>query len=161
MLVVNDAYRLAPRANWLYACDDRWWRFHHEAVTAVFQGERWTQDEAAAKRYGLNWIQGKSEPGLSRDPNVIHHGANSGYQAINLAYHFGAKRIILLGYDMHGSHFFGEHPAELPVKSSFSVFLANFPQLAADLKAEGVEVVNCTPGSVLHSFHEAPLREVL
>jgi len=42
VLAINDAYRLAPWADWLYACDDRWWRFHHEAVAAGFQGECWT-----------------------------------------------------------------------------------------------------------------------
>lgn len=92
---------------------------------------------------------------------MIHHGANSGYQAINLAYHFDAKRIILLGYDMHGSHWFGEHPPTLPVKSSYRAFLDNFPPLAADLESEGVQVVNCTRDTKLTAFMQSTIEQVL
>jgi hypothetical protein len=39
-------------------------------------------------------------------------------QAINLAVHLGAARIILLGYDLSparmGGHWFGDHPEPIP-----------------------------------------------
>lgn len=160
-MVVNDNYRLAPWADWLYACDGAWWRVYHAAVVAGFSGECWTQDEVAAKQYGLHWIRGKSDPGLSRDPAVIHHGANGGYQAINLAYHFGASRIVLLGYDMGGTHWFGDHPTSLPVKSSYDAFLREFPALARDLKSAGVEVVNCSRSTALEAFPKSTIDKVL
>lgn len=93
--------------------------------------------------------------GLGRD--CLHYGNNSGYQAINLAYLFGAKRIILLGYDMHAigpRHFFGEHPGSLSSGSDYADWIPRFNQLAADLKSEGVEVINCTRSTALHCFPE-------
>jgi hypothetical protein len=160
-MVVNDNYRLAPWADWLYACDGRWWDVYASDVRAKFAGECWTRDEIAAKRYGLHWIRSSSQPGLSPDNSLIHEGGNSGYQAINLARNFGAKRIVLLGYDMGGPHWFGDHPRELPVLSNYTIFLANFPQLAADLKREGVEVVNCTRKTALDCFPKATIEDAL
>lgn len=38
---------------------------------------------------------------------------NSGVFAIRVARYLGARKIILLGFDGHGSHYFGEHPSPL------------------------------------------------
>lgn len=95
---------------------------------------------------------GCGSKGLGLDK--IHHGSNSGYQAINLAYLMGADCIILLGYDMHrrnGNHFFGDHPKKF-TNGDYSSFVPRFDALAKDLAREGVEVINCTPGSALHQF---------
>lgn len=161
VLVVNDNYRLAPWADWLYACDGAWWRVYASDVQDTFAGECWTRDQPAADKYGLHWIESSPEPGLSRDPWLIREGKNSGYQAINLAYHFGAKRIVLLGYDMGGSHWFGEHPQSLPVKSNYDAFRREFPALARDLKAEGVEVINCSRNTILDVFRQSTVGKVL
>lgn len=175
VLVVNDGYRLAPWADWLYACDGCWWAGcptgsdvpHHELSRRTFAGERWTRDREAADEFGLRWIRSEPLPGLSRDLAVIHEGSNSGYQAINLAFHLGARRIVLLGYDMGATgntHWFGEHPDEIASSSGardFGEFLTAFPALAADLKAEGVDVVNCTTTTALAAFRRARLEDTL
>ena len=54
----------------------------------------------SAAAWGINQLKSVAQPGLSRTQGVIHQGKNSGYQALNLAYLLGAKRILLLGYDM-------------------------------------------------------------
>lgn len=162
-IAINDNYRIAPWADVLYACDGLWWD-HHFKKLAPFKGELWTQDKPAADRYGLHWIQGKHGEGLSADPNVIHWGANSGYQAINLAYNWGAKRIVLLGFDCRRdkgrTHWFGDHPKPLTSDSPYGLWLTNFRKLAADLKAKGVEVFNCSPNSAIDAFQKVPLGSV-
>src|SRR3954471_17375074 len=40
VLVVNDAYQLAPWADALYAADDHWWHAHRGAPS--FQGEKYS-----------------------------------------------------------------------------------------------------------------------
>jgi hypothetical protein len=114
----------------------------------------------------LNWICGRQKPGLCLDPLAIHYGGNSGYQAINLAFNWGARRIILLGFDMGKavdgrSHYFGDHPAGLRRGGNFRNWIADFEQLAADLKAEGVEVVNCSRSTALRCFPRMDLQSAL
>jgi hypothetical protein len=107
------------------------------------------------RRHKLNWVHAKRGEGLGRE-KAIHWGANSGYQAINLAYLWGATRILLLGYDcktINGkAHWFGQHPQGLNRNQPLDEWKRNFPQLAADLEAEGVEVINCSPDTALDCF---------
>lgn len=86
----------------------------------------------------------------------MHFGGSSGYQAINLAYLWGATRIVLLGFDCKPvdgkDHWFGQHPSGLTQIQPYSLWLENYVDLARDLKAEGVEVINCSPDSALRCF---------
>ena len=92
-------------------------------------------------------------------PTGVKTGRNSGYQALNIAVHLGASRVLLLGYDMHGDHFFGSHPDKS--RPPFALCLKLWPTIVAPLKKAGVEVVNCTPNSALTIFPQMPLREAL
>lgn len=95
---------------------------------------------------------------MSRDPELIYTGGNSGYQAINLAWHFGAARILLLGYDMRPGHWHGKHPRPLSNYSPYEEWVRRFRLLAGDLD---IPVVNCTPGSALDAFPMASLEMAL
>lgn len=167
-IAVNDAYRLAPWAEVLFACDGDWWD-HHKGCSG-FAGEKWSSHGTPcndkrrhAERYGLRLVAGVDGPGFSRDPTRIHYGANSGFQALNLALLFGARRIALVGFDMRSvegrQHFFGAHGGGLRAPD-FALFLKRF-ELAARTVPRGVEVVNCTPGSALKCFPTADLRAFL
>lgn len=102
--------------------------------------------------------------GLSFDPKVLHTGGNSGYQAINLAVLLGAKKILLLGYDMSKpngrSHWHGDHPEGMnnPEDGHFKRWKEAFATILPDLEKAGVEVVNCTDGSELNCFRRASLE---
>lgn len=126
----------------------------------TFTGELWSQSHYA-KGLGVNHIQLQSGDGLSRDPEKIVGGGNSGYQAIGLLYHFGVKRIVLLGFDMKPGHWHGKHPRPLSNHSPYHQWLQKFGLLAKELRREGVEVINCTPGSALAAFPKAKLEDVL
>lgn len=130
-----------------------------------FSGELWTQDKDAAKKFGLNWIQGFHNEGLSRDANFIHFNSNSGAQAINLAAHWGAKRLVLIGFDMKmvGSkrHWFGNHPGTLDKASDYRDWIWKFKKIASDLKRMGIECINCSMDSALDCFEKRPLASVL
>lgn len=147
----------------LYACDGEWWDRYHADVVRCFKGELWTTDKRASLTYGLNHVPGESKPGLGR--GVLHYGANSGYQAINLAYLMGASRIVLLGFDMQKtggkSHWHGDHPSGLNRQSPLKSFAKNFPALAKDLSAAGVEVVNATRETALECFPKIQLEDAL
>jgi hypothetical protein len=169
VICINDSHRLAPWADVLYSSDRRWWP-HYKGVPS-FEGSK----------FGVGSGQGKANPftgypeirvlkntgysGLEIEPNGLRTGRNSGYAAINLAVHLGAARILLLGYNMshqNGSHFFGNHPAGLNQSAAlYPGFRRSFDSLVEPLKAAGIEVINCTPNTSLHTFPRRALRDVL
>lgn len=162
VIAINDAYRLAPWADVLYACDAKWWDWH-QGVPG-FTGLKFALQDEAAQWPGVTVLRNTGAHGLEHDPGGLRTGKNSGYQAINVAVHMGATRIVLLGYDMqapaHGpSHWFGEHPNR--VRSTYAMFLAAFPALAAPLQALGISVINCSRETALDVFPRQPLAEVL
>ena len=150
VIVVNDNWRLLPDADVLYAADGRGWRHHWPAVSAGFRGEMWTCKRETAKQYGICHIDSTPRrAGLSRTPGLIHEGGNSGYQAVGLAYHFGVTRIVLIGFDMQHRpgdppHWFGKHPQGLSNAGGVKDWAPRFNALADDLRAEGVELLNCS-----------------
>lgn len=162
-IAINTTFRRAPWADVLYACDAAWWRLHHAEVESEFTGELWTQDAEATHKFGVKRIESARRPGLGKRPGVIHQGGNGGYQAINLAFHAGARKIILLGFDMQGTHWHGKYENGLPNTQPwlFKQWLANFDGLAGDLAQEGVDVVNCSPGSALAIFRASGLASEL
>jgi len=38
VIAVNDAYRLCPNADYLYACDQAWWKVHIDDIRKTFTG---------------------------------------------------------------------------------------------------------------------------
>ena len=91
---------------------------------------------------------------------------NSGAGAINLAYHFGARRILLIGMDMKPGangekHWHPDHPKPMVQGQQFEEWRLKMGVLAKDLAAEGVTVINCTPGSALTCFPMSDLEQEL
>lgn len=168
-IAINDSWRLVPRAEILYACDPPWWRAHD--FVPAFSGERWTQHKGPeswpteAQLAGLRVIRSAARPGVSTDPALIHTGFNSGFQALNLAILGGARRILLLGYDMQKapgwSHWFGDHPGALNRHSPYDLFISAFCEAAGQIRDLGVEVLNCNPDSALPCFPRTTLAEAL
>lgn len=163
VIAINNTFRRALWADMLYACDVNWWNVYINEAVATFAGEFWTQDVRAQREHRIKYVESSRADGLGKRPGVIHQGGNSGYQAINLAYQAGAEKIVLLGLDMHGTHWHGKHVNGLPNTSDwlFRIWIKNFDALASDLRAEGVDVVNCSPDSAVRCFRPSPLNEEL
>ena len=172
VIVINDNYRLAPWADHHYACDSQWWKWHEDDPTLLnFQGQKWSQTESwtaedmehFTKKHRIRFVKSQSGQGLSTEEGLIYQGSNSGYQAINLAYHLGAKKIVLLGYDMQmtngKSHWFGDHPNN--VKSSYTNWMPFYENLAKSLPGYGLDIINCTKETALTCFPRQSLEEVI
>lgn len=103
----------------------------------------------------------KGNATLSDDPTRVC-GFDSGTSAINLAYHFGATTVVLLGYDMRGGRWFtGELPHPMPIipPSHFEGHMAPLAGLAKDCAAKGLRVVNCSPDSAVTAFERGKLED--
>lgn len=162
LVAVNDAYRLASWADVLYACDPEWWDHHNGAQ--AFSGERWTLDERAARRWRLNYVaSNRRGKGFDLSGAGIHTGDNSGFQAINLALLMGARRVVLLGFDMQATggrrHWFGNHPGAMNKEHPYKVWLAAFDE-AARLHPE-LDIINATRETALIAWPRMTIEEAL
>lgn len=107
---------------------------------------------------------------LTEEPGVIGtggaEGGNSGFQAINLAIQFGARRIVLVGFDMRsdlGLHWHGHHGKGLnnPKLRNFIAWRRTLDRAAAQVKGLGIEMLNASPVSALTAYPMARLEDVL
>jgi len=164
VIAVGNAVRLAPWADVLYACDPGWWR--HAGAPQGFGGIR-----VALRPVELPnvwWLADRREDGLDEDPRYLSSGGNSGHQALNLAWHLGAARIALLGYDMQFApdgrrHWFGDHPRGLtnPHDDTLARWRRAFPAIAADLAARGVAVINASRATALDCFPRSTIEDMI
>jgi hypothetical protein len=134
-----------------------------------FAGLKLSQDPVAVKLFpeiGQVTCVRKTDEMLLDEPGVIGWGGNSGFHAINLAAQFGARRIVLVGYDMtmkNGLHWHGAHPRGLnnPTKGNVDRWRRAIDGGAPVLEAAGIEVINATPDSALQAYPFMPLEEAL
>lgn len=150
----------------LYACDASWWiEYFREAAGVMGAAEMWTCTNRARDQFRLNYIYGAPLRGLSKRHDQIHTGFNSGYQAIGLAHLWGASRVLLLGYDMMRtggrSHWHGDHPRNLGNGGRFAAWCKEMDALAADAKAAGMEIINCSRKTALTCFARSSIQEAL
>ncbi len=162
VIAINDAYKLAPWAEVLHAADAKWWTWHKGVPE--FAGLKYALQAGAGRFKGVQVLRTLGRDGLSSDPTGLKIGFNSGYTAIGLAVHFGASKIVLLGYDMGRSakglrHYFGNHRdgSEPPYASC----LKAFQTLPKPLAALGVEVVNASRSTALTCFPRVSLEAAL
>lgn len=167
-IAVNDAVYPAWWADLCYACDWRWWAKHRGLPG--FGGIRVAIDERPKEPPegcgAVRTVCNTGLAGLEESPEGVRNGRQGGYQAINVAYHLGATRLVLVGYDMKPgaegeTHWFGRHEDWAVSPESMKKWVEHFDELADALRARGVEAVNCTPGSAIDVFRRTDLDSVL
>ncbi len=166
MIAVNASFSRAPWAEVVYMGDYQAVKLYSASVRRVCvpSTQLWTCSRLGAEQHQAHYVQGLTQEGLGR--RGVAMNGNSGAQAVNLAFLFGARKIILLGFDMKAApdgrrHWHDEHPKPLVQVSQFAEWLHKFAALADDLKAAGCDVVNCTPDSALTCFRRGNLQEEL
>jgi len=168
VIAVNDAYRLLPFAEVLYACDARWWDVH-KGGGGGFAGQKWSTHEkgvsndktACARKWGLRLAPGAAGDVLRTD-GTIAYGGNSGFQAVGLAIILGFTRIVLVGFDMRAvdgrRHFFGNHPRPLRNSDCYKRWVKGF-DIASKALPSRVTIFNATPNSAIKSFQMVRLED--
>ena len=146
VIAVNQAYELAPWAEALAANDMGWW--HNNPKAREFEGRKFSANE-------IREVERVTGNGQVRSEHC------SGVLALEVAKFLGATRVLLLGVDFHGSHYFGDYTGTLRNTTEqrrghhakqFAVWGKANPQ---------VEILNCTPESKLACFPMARLEEVV
>jgi hypothetical protein len=96
----------------------------------------------------------------------VGSGGNSGFQVLNLVAQFGAKEILLIGFDMHGegAHWYGRNNwvnANNPDRFNFIRWEKAFSFAAPELEKRGIDVVNASPSSTLKCFRRNTVQKTL
>jgi hypothetical protein len=189
VIAVNDAVRLAPWADVIHSCDSTWWHKHHRAMrelpglkVRVQSGSQTVTRKLLGPKYCAGcrkplptpqsscWCKGiislfnAGAKGISLEQDTVCTALNSGGSAINVAVQLGAKRIVLLGYDMgpdnKGRKHFYDTDSQT-ITSSFITFRKHIATMVEPLKALGIDVWNCSRRTNLEAFPCRPLRDVL
>lgn len=170
--VVNESYKLCPWAEILYSCDSGWWRLRQVEIEK-FKGLK-IGFEIAGAPADIKKITIKKKEGsedwinelLLDEPGIIGSGGNSGFQLMNLVLQFGATGIALVGIDMNlagGVHWHGRHPDQLrnPSESVVNNWRRDMDAASPEFLKLGIDVVNCSPTSILKNYRKATLDQML
>ncbi len=159
----DDEKPHAPWADVLYWADKRWFNWNRDRLgehTGTYKIARFAPE--VPTEHDIKVLPQGGAP-LSEDPTRLA-GFCSGGAAINLAYLFGAGRIVLLGFDMHadarGDNWHRRHKQGTDKARYVTHFMPPIAAMAWPLKQRGVEVINCTPGSALSCFPIVPLEDL-
>lgn len=140
VVAVSDTWELAPWADALVSADANWWR----EKKPTFDGQKFT----------LGTVHDVEK---LRD---IPMGSNSGLLGIHVAVtKLLGMKILVLGVDLHGTHYFGPHTGKL--KNTPPRRLAEFHRQFANYRPRGVQIFNCNPDSRLTCYPMARLEDHL
>lgn len=163
-IAINRAFELIPFAEITYFTDFRFWEWYRDKILSI-PGRIITScphvNHARIEYYKLT---GKA--GLEENSGKLKSGNNSGYAAINLAYHMGAKNIVLLGYDMRFSkegdcHWHDPYKVMNEEKTFTEKMLPYFDSLVIPLEDKGIKVLNTSLLSAIECFEKKELSKIL
>jgi len=175
---INNSYLLGEWVDVCFFGDEQWYNWHRQPLKS-FGGLKVTcHPRNTQMQEVLHVEQDHSKKfGISKDPSKIIFNYNSGSASINLACCFGAKNIILIGFDMcntnedthwHKGHWEHLHKNGKPnrniiqqQRNPYDRFLKGFNQIEIDVKKLKVNIYNCSLNSAIPNFPKCTLKEAL
>ena len=167
---INVAYLIGSWIDMVFF-GDKGFFLNHQQGLANFPGLKVSCHPIADR---CNWVKYLAKDtthgkGISSSPKMVSWNGNSGAAAISLAVHTGAKRIILLGFDMqlnsknmqHWHNVYNRGERLDKRKLPFERHKRGFPEIAKDAKRMGVEILNASPTSEIKEFQRFSVKELL
>ena len=154
---VNNAFRF-PNVDVLWFADSRFYWWYKKDIDK-YNGLKLTYNRHPELLGGLHYVeslnivQGTAGSGLS--DTKVKFNSSSGGSAVNVAYLLGAKRIILLGFDMRfvdGKSNWWQYDQFPKTDKGYANFIRPFYKIKEDAYKLGVEILNATPSSALDMF---------
>lgn len=166
---INVAYLIGDWIDMVFFGDASFFLPHQQRL-AAWSGLKVSCHAGVNKH---NWVkylpkQNEKTRGISTNPGMVSWNGNSGAAAISVAAHTGAKRIVLLGFDMnldgnrqhwHDLYHRGDKPnlKKLP----FNRHLRGFPDIAKDARHLGITILNASPDSAITVFRKVTVKELM
>jgi hypothetical protein len=168
VIAIKKNIEIAPFADVVYGCDGPWWR----SVRGLpdFKGLKLAYDEGVCSEFGLQRVEipdKKSNDLLLGEVGKVGAAGNSGFQALNLAVQFGAKRILLVGFEASirsGDHWYGRNNwsgANNPDDRLCARWCRAMDDAADVLEGLGIEVINTAPFSQIRKFKKMSIEQAL
>ena len=164
VIAVKSSWVTWPEAEVLFFADGRWWR-DQALRPRSFKGLIvTTAHEIGDPRVKL---MHKVEPvALAENPGAVALARTSTTGAINLAVHFGARRIVLIGVDGKVAPDGPRHCHGLawpwPLKDRcFDQQAAEYRAIAPSAERLGIEIINANPDSAIDVWPKRPFVECL
>lgn len=158
IITVNNAWKLFPQALIGFFADARWWRLNGATMLEGFEGRIMTAapQQRFVEHIRLTHLRREYNAPLGLAPDLVA-GMDSGTMAVNLAYHLGARRIVLFGMDMTyegDSHWHKEHVWETTPERYEQTFAPVLIKMIEALRQRGVSVIRATqPGVDAAPYH--------
>jgi len=165
IIAIKEAVRLRPDADVLFVAAERLVDIV-PPLLKIFTGQyviARNKVPATYPDYVKRVSRTKDHTRLCETPSQVC-GYDCGTSAINVAYHFGATEIVLLGMDMKGDRWCNgefKHPMPHIPKDHHARHSSVLPDIAKDARAKGIRIVNCSPISALTCFERQPLEAFL
>jgi hypothetical protein len=166
IIVTNEAFALHPEADALVFVDVGWWQRRKGAVLDVWEGGLLIGRGNYRKLFeagGCKNVAYRSGVVWSTEPEVLG-GKNSGLAAINAAWLMGAKRAVLLGFDMKPVEGRNNYHSIHPVSGKpnythryVQIFIPEIAKASEMVEKVGFVVINATEGSALTCFPKRSL----
>lgn len=146
--------------------DSKWFFWHLDKLKS-FPGLKATCCDKLVGSF--KWIKGFSRgkpQGIETKEGYVAWNRSSGSSGINFVYNLGAKRVVLLGFDMRvigGKKNWLGHPRERTKLDPYNNFKEPYKKIMRDAKELGFEIVNASPDSALKEYKvpEVKLEDVL
>lgn len=160
-IAIKSSWHLAPWSDVLYGSDKGWWIANHGA--REFKGLRVSASPSVAKVYGTRLVKLAPQARIQTDGRL--GGNHSGLQAINLAIRFGARRILMVGFDMTlkygGRCFDGEAGVRQVDAKRIEAWRVAMDGMAPQFEALGIEMINCCMRSELVAYPKIRFEDAL
>ncbi len=160
----NDAYLHGKDICKICIFGDTKWFGKHKPQLAQYKGVVFTN---APKLYKSKvewlWVMQRNSSGLHE--KALGWNFSTGAAAVNLALLLGAKRVLLLGFDMqlarNGKPNWHQNNLDKPNPEVYLKFVRGFERVASDLKRKypDVEVINVTDNSNLDVFPKVGVED--
>ena len=170
---VNNSYMFG---NWIDICwfgDSRWFEWHstHKQFREGwrdFQGIQACCVDRCCDHKRVKYLERSIKAdGIDVNPSKVCWNKTSGASAINLAYHLGAKLIVLIGFDMQivngEENWHNDHVKHGDNLNPYPKYLDVFPAISRDLKSLKVDIVNTSLDSTIPEeiITKKPLEDVV
>ena len=172
---INVAYQIGDWIDMVFFGDSGFYLSHRPKL-ALFPGVKVTCHNGARSESWVKYLgrDGRKPRGISSAPNLVSWNGNSGASAISVAAWSGAKRIILLGFDMKLSTDNHQHwhdaykrgvinvnDERKRRKLPFDRHLRGFPEIAEDAKRMGITILNASPDSAIQCFEKICVKDII
>lgn len=171
VIAVNSAFLIGDFVDVLFFGDAKWYWWNREEVQK-FNGLKFTlnicrnKDKSLENEKKIHILKSGGLRGIHTDPQCLCWNRSSGGAAVNLAYHLGAGKIVLIGFDMRRinskKNFFPNpqedtKPDPYRRMSDYNIW----SQVKKSADKLGIKIVNATPNSQLSVIKRVELEQIL